>query len=159
MERAWLFPILAATAATGVALVGMTITDVGAWYHALLLPRWAPAPIVYGVAWTIVYALTTLAAISAWLATPPGGEREWLVGLLALNGLANTVWSLLFFRLHRPDWAMIEAIGLWLSVAALVVFVWRRSIAGALLLLPCLLWVTFTGYLTMTIVRLNGPFP
>jgi len=26
------------------------------------------------------------------------------------------------------------------------------------LLLPYLLWVTFAGYLNMTIVRLNGPF-
>jgi len=39
-----------------------------------------------------------------------------------------------------------------------VIVIWRRSMTGAVLLLPYLLWVTFAGYLNMTIVRLNGPF-
>ena len=53
---------------------------------------------------------------------------------------------------------MGEVLALWLSVAALILFIWRRSMAGALLLVPYLLWVTFAGYLNMAIVRLNGPF-
>jgi tryptophan-rich sensory protein len=65
---------------------------------------------------------------------------------------------LLFFRFHRPDWAVIEVLGLWLSIAALMVTIWRRSMTGAVLLLPYLLWVTFAGYLNMIVVRLNGPF-
>ena len=47
---------------------------------------------------------------------------------------------------------------LWLSVAALIVVIWRRSMVGALLLVPYLMWVTFAGYLNMHIVQLNGPF-
>jgi tryptophan-rich sensory protein len=78
--------------------------------------------------------------------------------MFALNGFLNILWSLLFFRLHRPDWALIEVVGLWLSVAALMVVIWRRSMTGAVLLVPYLMWVTFAGYLNMTIVRLNGPF-
>lgn len=158
MSRAWLFPILiAAAVATMVALVGMTITDTGSWYRGLVQPRWAPADAAYGVAWTAIYAFTALAGVTGWLAMPVGREREWLIGLFALNGFLNIVWSLLFFRLHRPDWASIEILALWLSIAALLVFIWRRSMIGAVLLLPYLLWVTFAGYLTMTIVHLNGP--
>ena len=85
-------------------------------------------------------------------------ECEWLIGLFALNGFLNIMWSLLFFRFHRPDWAVFEVMVLWLSVAALIIFIWRRSMIGAVLLLPYLLWVTFAGYLNMTIVHLNGPF-
>jgi benzodiazapine receptor len=44
------------------------------------------------------------------------------------------------------------------SILGLIVFIWRRSLTGAILLLPYLMWVTFAGYLNMTIVRLNGPF-
>ena len=160
MSRAWLFPILiAALVATMVALVGMTMTDIGPWYHGLIQPRWAPADAAYGVGWTAIYAFTALAGVTAWIAMPRGREREWLLGLFALNGFLNIVWSLLFFRLHRPDWALIEVLGLWLSIVALLVFIWRRSMTGAVLLLPYLLWVTFAGYLNMTIVHLNGPFP
>jgi tryptophan-rich sensory protein len=159
MSRAWLFPILVAgIIAAIVAMMGATITDIGPWYHGLAQPRWAPADAFYGVAWTAIYAFTALAGVTAWLAMPHWNEREWLLGLFALNGFLNIMWSLLFFRFHRPDWSVIEVLALWLSVAALIVNIWRRSMAGAVLLLPYLLWVTFAGYLNMVIVRLNGPF-
>ncbi len=160
MSRAWLFPIVIAfLAASIIAVLGATITEIGPWYHGLVQPRWAPPDAAYGVAWTAIYALSALAGVAGWLAAANWREREWLLGMFALNGFLNILWSLLFFRLHRPDWAMIESIALWLSVAALIVLIWRRSMGGALLLLPYLMWVTFAGYLNMTIVHLNGPFP
>ena len=159
MGRAWLFPVLiAGFVALMVAFVGMTITDIGPWYHGLTQPRWAPPEAAYGVAWTAIYALTAIAGVTAWLATPTWREKEWLIGLFALNGFLNVLWSLLFFRFHRPDLAQIEVIFLWLSVAALILVIWRRSMVGALLLVPYLMWVTFAGYLNMTVVQLNGPF-
>lgn len=160
MSRAWLLPvIIACGAAAIVALLGATITDIGPWYHSLAQPRWAPPDIVYGIAWTAIYAFTALAGVTGWLATPRWRGREWLLGLFALNGFLNILWSLLFFKLHRPDWAVFEVLALWLSVAALIIVIWRRSMTGAILLLPYLLWVTFAGYLNMVIVDLNGPFP
>lgn len=159
MSRAWLFPVaIALIAATFVALLGATITDIGPWYHGLTQPRWAPPDAVYGMAWTAIYALTALGGVTGWLALPTWREREGLIGLFALNGTLNILWSLLFFRLQRPDWALFASIALWLSVAALIVVIWRRSMAGAALLVPYLMWVTFAGYLNMTIVSLNGPF-
>ncbi len=158
MSRAWLMPILfAALVATAVAVLGATITDIGPWYHSLKQPHWAPPDVAYGAAWTLIYALTAFAGVTGWLASN-WREREWLLGLFALNGFLNIVWSLLFFRFHRPDWAVIEVVALWLSVLLLIVTIWRRSIWGAVLLLPYLLWVTFAGYLNMMIVRMNGPF-
>lgn len=159
MSRAWAFPILiAGVVAVLIAVVGATITDIGPWYHSLTQPRWAPPDAAYGVAWTAIYALSAIGGGIGWIAMADWRDREWLIGLFALNGFLNILWSLLFFRLHRPDWALIEVVGLWLSVAALIVFVWRRSMTGAVLLVPYLLWATFAGYLNMTIVRLNGPF-
>ena len=57
--------------------------------------------------------------------------------LFALNAFLNVCWSLLFFRLHRPDWALAEVALLWLSILALVLFLGRgvpgqRLAAGAL---------------------------
>jgi benzodiazapine receptor len=159
MNRAWLFPILiAGVSALIVAVMGATVTDIGPWYHSLVQPRWAPADAAYGVAWTAIYAFTALAGVSGWLAMDRRVEREGLIGLFALSGFLNILWSLLFFRFHRPDWALIEVVVLWLSVAALIVVIWRRSMTGAALLLPYLLWVTFAGYLNMAVVKLNGPF-
>lgn len=159
MGRAWLFPVvIAGLLAVLIAAVGATITDIGPWYHGLVQPRWAPPVAAYGIAWTAIYALSALAGVTGWLAMKRWAEREWLLGLFALNGFLNVLWSLLFFQLHRPDWALVEVIGLWLSVLSLIIVIWRRSMVGAILLVPYLLWVTFAGYLNMTIVRLNGPF-
>lgn len=159
MRRAWLLPaIIAGVLAAVVAALGATTTNTGAWYHGLAQPRWAPPDAAYGVAWTAIYALTALGAVTGWLAMQRWREREWLLGLLALNGFLNILWSLLFFRFHRPDWAVVEVLALWASVAAVIVFVWRRSMTGAALIVPYLMWVTFAGYLNMIIVRLNGPF-
>lgn len=159
MGRAWLFPIIiAAIAVTIVALVGMTITDPGPWYHSLYMPRWAPSDAAYGVAWTAIFALNAIGGVTGWRAMGTRRERDWLIGLFALNGFLNILWSLLFFRLHRPDWALFELLVLWISILALILFVWRRSIIGAVLLIPYLGWVTFAGYLNMIVVKLNGPF-
>ena len=159
MGRAWLFPVLIAGLLAGlVALLGATITDVGPWYHSLVEPSWAPPDAAFGVAWTLIYACTAMAGVTGWLATPRSSEREWLLGLFALNGFLNILWSLLFFRFHRPDWAVVEVVALWASIAGLLVFHARRTILGAILLLPYLGWVTFAGYLNLAVVRLNGPF-
>jgi tryptophan-rich sensory protein len=160
MNRVWIFPVFIAAMLAGiVAVLGATITDTGPWYQALAKPDWAPPDAAYGIAWTAIYACTALAGVAAWLAAPSWREREWLLGLFALNGFLNILWSLLFFRLHRPDWAAIEVAALWLSVAALVAVCGRRSRTAAVLLLPYLIWVAFAGYLNVTIVQLNGPLP
>lgn len=159
MSRAWLFPIvIAALVASFTALVGATITDIGPWYKSLRQPDWAPPDAAYGIGWTLIYMFTAVAAVTGWRAMRSSRERETLIGLYALNGFLNVLWSLLFFRLHHPDWALIEVIALWVSVLSLILVTWPRSMAGAMLLLPYLGWVTFAGYLNMTIVQLNGPF-
>lgn len=159
MGRAWIFPVaIAAGLAMLVALVGMTITDTGPWYRGLTQPSWAPPDAAYGIAWTAIYAFTAIAGVTAWIATPRSSEREWLIGLFCLNGFLNILWSYLFFRFHRPDWALVEVVALWLSVLALLLLFRRRSVGAAVLMLPYLFWVTFAGYLNLTIVRLNGPF-
>lgn len=159
VRRAWVLPVaIAALAAALTAIMGATIAAPGPWYHALAQPRWTPPDQAYAAGWTVVYLLTALAAVTGWRATPEGPASDWLIGLFALNGFLNIVWSLLVFRLHRPDWAVIELLALWVSIAALIYTVWPRSIAAALLLVPYLGWVTFSGYLDMAIVRLNGPF-
>lgn len=159
MSRAWLFPMLiAAIIGLMVAVMGATVTQVGGWYHSLVQPRWAPADAAYGVAWTVVYAFTALAGVTGWTAMSRRSEREGLLGLFALSGFLNILWSMLFFKFHRPDWALIEVGILWLSIVALVLVIWRRSMTGAALLMPYLIWVTFAAYFDMVIVKLNGPF-
>lgn len=159
MTRSWTIPlVLAGLAALAVAMLGMTITDLGPWYRSLRQPDWAPPDPVYGAAWTLIYALAAIAAVLAWRAAPTGKQAETLVGLFALNGFLNVLWSLIFFRMQRPDWAAWEVILLWLSIAALIAYCGRFSKAAAALLVPYILWVTLAAALNWQVVALNGPF-
>jgi translocator protein len=156
---AWVLPVIvAALAAMFVAFLGGTITEIGPWYRALAKPDWTPPDAAFGVAWTLIYALVAIAAVIAWRAAPDRRAAETLIGLFALNGFLNVMWSLLFFRLQRPDWAMLELVALWLSILALIHVIRRYAPGAAWLLVPYLLWVTFAGVLNLAVVRLNPAF-
>lgn len=152
-------PIAAAAGvAVFIAVLGGTLTDLGPWYQALKQPAWKPPDLLFGPAWTVIYACCVAAFVIAWRRAPSTATREWLIGLLALNGFANVLWSLLFFRLQRPDWAGVEVVGLWLSIAVLIGFMARFARSASLLLLPYLAWVSFAAALTWAVTRMNGPF-
>jgi benzodiazapine receptor len=96
--------------------------------------------------------------VFAWTDAPNVGARRELAALFALNGLLNLGWSPLFFKLRRPDWAMLELIAFWLSIAALIVVIAPFSTRAAWFLAPYLAWVTFAGWLNFRVVQLNAPF-
>lgn len=159
MRGSWILPVTIATfAALIVAWMGATMTDLGPWYQGLAKPDWTPPDGLFPIVWTIVFALITVSGITAWRAAPDRAAAQWVVSLFALNAFLNISWSLLFFRLQRPDWAMFELVLLWLSIALLIVFCGRFSKLASLLLVPYLIWVTVAGALNWSVVQLNGPF-
>jgi benzodiazapine receptor len=154
----WRAILTAAAAAVAVAVLGALASPIGDWYHALKKPWFQPPDWLFGPAWTVIFALTALAGVKAWDAHPP--LRTWarIVALFAINGILNVLWSVLFFTLRRPDWALGEVPALWLSVLALIVLIAPRSRGAAWLLLPYLLWVGFAAVLNYAVAQLNAPF-
>jgi benzodiazapine receptor len=159
MNRSWILPVIvAALAATGVALLGGTITNLGPWYEGLVKPAWTPPEMAFPIVWTAIFTLAAVAGVTAWRSAPNSRMADTTIGLFALNGFLNVLWSLLFFRLQRPDWAFYELVLLWASILALIVYGWRFSRWAAFLLVPYLVWVTIAGTLNWQVVQLNAPF-
>jgi len=150
--------LLAAAAAVLVGILGFLATDLSGWYVALEKPAWQPPDWLFGPVWTLIYALAAVAGVSAWQGAPQSAGRNRILALFAINAFLNLLWSLLFFRLHRPDWALIEVAFLWLSIIALIFGLRPFSKVSTWLLAPYLLWVTFAAVLNATIVRLNPGF-
>jgi translocator protein len=146
---------IAFLAAQAIGGVGAVTTELGPWYRALNKPWWQPPDWLFGPAWTTIFALTALSAVYAWRDAPGKTTRETIVTLLLANGVFNIVWSVLFFRVQRPDWALIEVGALWASVLLPILVFARYSKRAAWLLVPYISWVTFAGILNYTIVRLN----
>jgi translocator protein len=153
----WPTIAVASAVAVLVAIVGGVLTEIGPWYNSLRFPAWKPPNWAFGPVWTTIFTLSVICAVMAW-AGANQTQRGWLLALFGLNAGFNILWNILFFKLRRPDWALIETAGLWLSVAALMAFIWPISSTASLLLAPYLIWVTIAGCLNFAIVRLNAPF-
>jgi tryptophan-rich sensory protein len=151
--------VAAALSATAVGALGALTTQLGPWYYQLRKPAWQPPDWLFGPAWTLIFALSALAGVLYWRHQPQRVERQQVIAAFALNAFLNTLWSLLFFRLERPDWAFYEVGFLWLSIMLLIVLIGRATRAAAWLLAPYLVWVSFAAFLNWKILQLNAPFP
>jgi translocator protein len=154
----WTLVAVATVLVGAVALLGGLATEVGEWYESLTFPSWRPPNWLFGPAWTLIFLLTAASGVLAWEEAPDGDARLRLLFLFLVNAALNVAWSPLFFKLRRPDWALIELVFLWLSIVSLVVAVGQISSFAATLLAPYLLWVSFAGFLNWTMVKLNRPF-
>ncbi len=157
-RRRWWPVLVAALAALAVAGLGAITTDLGPWYQSLNQPAWKPPDWAFGPIWTAIFACAAVSGLKAWRAAPDRASRDWLLIGFAFNGFLNVLWSLLFFRLHRPDWSLAEVALLWASVAVLIRMTGRRSHVAAWLLAPYLVWVSLAASINWGVVRLNGPF-
>jgi tryptophan-rich sensory protein len=142
----WLLVAFAAAALGAIASV-----DAGEFYLQLQRPAWAPPAWLFGPVWTVLYALM---GVSAWLVWRR--RRFTSAHLLFLAQLAvNALWSWLFFAWKQGALAFIEALLLWLLIAATAAAFWRLHRAAALLLVPYLLWVSFAVALTYAVWQHN----
>ena len=159
MKRQTFVPLVwAVVLSYATAGVGAALTDLGPWYFALRQPDWKPPDPAFGVIWTTIFTLCAVCGWLAWQQADTFSLRWRVAGLFGANAVLNMVWSALYFKLQRPDWALIEVVFLWLSVVALIVGLWRISRWSSALLVPYWLWVSIAAVLNLETVRLNGPF-
>jgi tryptophan-rich sensory protein len=132
-----------------------TAGGVATWYPTLTKPSFNPPAWVFGPTWTVLYIMMGLAAFLVWRkGFGTEGVKLALTAFavqLALNGL----WSILFFGLQAPGWALIEIIALWSAITATAVLFWGVTPAAGMLLLPYLAWVSFATVLNASLWWLN----
>jgi translocator protein len=121
-----------------VAGAGAFLTELSPWYYALKRPHCQPPDWSVGPAWTVILGLASLSLFLALRQSQNRGDRLLILELFVLNGVLNVLWSPLFFKLRRPDWALAEVPFLWLSILLPIVLLLPVSRIGSLLLLPYL---------------------
>ena len=138
-------------AACGAAAATGAMFQPGVWYDGLAKPRWTPPGWLFPLVWTTLYFCMALAAMRvAGIAGSGQALAFW-----ALQIALNTLWTPVFFGLHRMRAALLVMAGLWLAVAATTVsFLLLDAVAG-LLFLPYLVWVSIAGALNYTVWRMN----
>lgn len=146
-------PVLFLTflAACGAAAATGALFQPGAWYEGLRKPVWTPPRLAFPLVWTTLYILMAWAAMRVAL-RPDSGQA------LALWGAQiafNTLWTPVFFGLHRMRAALVVMAGLWLSVAATTWAFWQIDAVAGAMFAPYLLWVSIAAALNASVLRLN----
>ncbi len=137
--------------ACGAAAATGSMFPPGQWYNALVKPPWTPPNWLFPVVWTMLYIASAVAATR--VAVLDGNAHA--MGFWALQIALNTLWTPVFFGLHRIRGGLVVLVFLWLAVlGSMITFFAADTIAG-LLMLPYLIWVSIAGALNVAVWRLN----
>jgi len=132
-----------------------TVSAIPNWYAGLVKPALNPPSWVFGPAWTTLYALMGIAAFLIWKSGWDKKEVKKALGVFGIQLVLNALWSIIFFGLHSPGWALVDIIALWFAIVWTMVVFYKISKPAAYLLVPYILWVSFVSYLNYSIWMLN----
>ena len=153
MKIQWkkLIPCLAVPLAVG-GLAAFLTRDGMKLFEAVEKPPLSPPGWLFPAAWTILYLLMGAASYLVLVSQKPNRTALTVYGLQLL---VNFFWPVIFFELEQFLFAFLWLVLLWLLILAAAVLFYRIARPAGLLLLPYLLWVTFAGYLNLSICLLN----
>jgi tryptophan-rich sensory protein len=153
----WFKLIIAVVVSEVAGIIGsiFTISAIPAWYATLAKPTLNPPSWLFGPVWTTLYLLMGIAAFLVWRKGWDNKGVKTALYLFAVQLILNAAWSIIFFGLHSPAWALVDIIAMWIVIVATIVVFVKISRPSAWLLAPYILWVSFALYLNYAIWRLN----
>jgi benzodiazapine receptor len=129
--------------------------SIRAWYATLHKPAGNPPASYFGPVWTALYFSMAVAAWNVWRVGGGWDGASSAIAVFLIQLALNAAWSVIFFGMRSPGWALIEIILLWTVVLATMILFWRISTLSGALIVPYFAWVTYAAYLNAGIWRLN----
>ena len=126
-------------------------------FSKLNQPPLSPPSWLFPVVWTILYILMGIASYLIYINknTYFYEERDKALIYYVLQLIFNFIWSILFFNMKWFVFSFIWLLVLWGLILLLIINAKKVNKICLYLLLPYLLWVTFAGYLNLSIAILN----
>lgn len=124
------------------------------WFAALEKPAAFPPPALFGIVWTILYAMMGL-SLAMILSARGARGRGLAVLAFAVQFALNLAWSPVFFAMHQITGALVVIALLDVAVIVTIVLFSRLRAVAALLLVPYLAWILFATYLTFAFLQAN----
>ena len=132
-----------------------TVSAIPAWYATLAKPVLNPPAWIFAPVWTTLYLLMGIAAFLVWRKGWEQKEVRIALSIFGVQLVLNALWSVVFFGLHSPAWALINILALWIAIAWTIMAFYKISRPAAYLLVLYILWVSFAAYLNYSIWILN----
>lgn len=133
----------------------VTQSSVNDWYLTLKKPSFNPPNWLFAPVWTTLYILMGIAAGWVWA---KGFHHKWVKTALYHFGfqlLLNALWSIVFFGLQSPFWALLVILALLTMIIFTIKWFKLVSKVAAILMIPYLIWVCFATILNYKIWELN----
>ncbi|MCR4908596.1 MAG: tryptophan-rich sensory protein [Lachnospiraceae bacterium] len=142
------------TEAVGITAGILTRNATKLYATAFVKPPLAPPPVLFPIAWTLLYALMGAGFARAWLSKEPKGK---LVSLIVYLGqlVLNFCWCFIFFQFRHFGVAFFWLVALFLVVLLMTGVFWKRDRLAAIMQFPYVLWLVFAGYLNAGVFFLN----
>ena len=121
---------------------------------SVIKPLLSPPPLVFPIAWTLLYALMGIGAARIYLA-PASKYRIKSLALFLLQLAFNLSWSFIFFNFQLFGLALLWLLALLLIVIWMTVSFKRVDHIAAYMQMPYILWLIFAGYLSLSVWMLN----
>jgi tryptophan-rich sensory protein len=141
----------------GVGIIEGVVTrpEIAVWYAGLVKPSWTPPPVVFPIAWTLLYALMALSFWRLWNSETRIRERTQAMTLFLIQLALNALWSPVFFGFHGTRTALVVIMALLVAIAATIRAAFRVDRLAAWLLVPYLLWVAYATTINIGVVAMN----
>lgn len=123
------------------AIVATYLVDTNTvWYQTLIKPSFNPSPIIFSIAWTIIYILIAFVGFFDW--NIPGMKFIFI-----LQALLNVAWVYVFFQMQNPKLAFVIII-----LQIVIVTIWMTKSTRKWLLVPYLAWLLFAAFINYKIM-------
>ena len=144
---------VAAAALLGALLGG----DMKSTYLSLLRPWFAPPPVVFPIAWSVLYLLMGYALYQALTVRETGlySRRGMVLSFLA-GLLLSALWPMAFFRFRRFTLAFFLIVAMLAFGAFTAADFYKASRRAFFCYLPYLIWLCFALCLNHAVAQLNG---
>ena len=141
----------------GVGIIEGLVTrpEIAVWYAGLVKPSWTPPPMVFPIAWTLLYALMAMSFWRLWNSETRIRERTQAMTLFLIQLALNALWSPVFFGFHGTRTALVVIMALLVAIAATIRAAFRVDRLAAWLLVPYLLWVAYATTINIGVVAMN----
>ena len=141
----WLWSI---SIAMGIVLLYASLSayfiKIDGWYQSLVLPRIALPPKGMAIGWSLAY-IVNIAIIARLIY-----HREYAIIVLplAILGILNILWCMVFFRIHSPLASLVILAIACALIFAIFIMTIRRDTISMIIIEPLLAW-----YVYLTVVN------
>ena len=132
-----------------------TVSSIPDWYANLNKPWFTPPNWLFGPVWVTLYTLMGISLYWIWERGPSKSNVRGALLVFFGQLVINAVWSIMFFGLQSPFYALILVAMLWSLILLTIYMFYKIEKKAGLILVPYMAWVTVATLLNYFVWVLN----